>query len=331
MKNNKVFASLLLLILVFSNNTYSQNTIFHFIFFSREREGILDSSFYANPGIAGAQITYPWKRLEPVKDEYTFEEIEEDLTFLKSKGKKLFIQIQDVTFDSTIYAVPKYVLTDTIYHGGVNSQYDLNTMGKPVKAGWVSRRWDPQVAGRFNILLKKLAEQFDGRIEGINLQETSVEFPKEKELIPDGFTSSKYVEAIKKNMLELRTCFKKSVPLLYANFMPGDSDEELKELYEYAKEIKIGMGGPDIKVYRPFQMANSYPMIRNLSGIVPTGVAVQEGNYSVINPKTGKQVTVPEILAFAQNYLKLNYVFWCTEEPYYSGQVLPLLRSINDR
>jgi hypothetical protein len=328
MKNNKVFASLLLLVLVFSKNTYSQNKISNFVFFSRAREGILDPSFYLNPGIAGAQITYPWKRLEPRKDEYSFEEIEEDLTFLKSKGKKLFIQIQDVTFDSTMYAVPKYVITDTIYHGGVNSQYGLSTMGKQAKAGWVSRRWDPQVAGRFHILLKKLAEHFDGRIEGINLQETSVEFPMDKELIPDGFTNSKYVEAIKKNMLELRTCFKKSVPLLYANFMPGDSNEELKEIYEYAKEIKVGMGGPDIMVYRQFQMANSYPLIRNMSGIAPTGMAVQEGNYSVINPKTGKQVTIPEILDFAQNYLKLYYIFWCTEEPYYSGKVLPMLRSI---
>ena len=72
-------------------------------------------------------------------------------------------------------------------------------------------------------------------------------------------------------------------------------------------------------------MENSYPLIRNAHGIIPTGVAVQDGNYSIINPQTGKQVTVPEILAFAVDYLKLDYILWCTEEPFYSKEVLPLI------
>ncbi len=80
-------------------------------------------------------------------------------------------------------------------------------------------------------------------------------------------------------------------------------------------------------MYRKYQMENSYPLIRDLHGIVPTGVAVQHGNYDIINPKTGKQVTVPEILDFAENYLRLNYIFWFIQEPYYSQQVLPLLKS----
>jgi hypothetical protein len=64
-----------------------------------------------------------------------------------------------------------------------------------------------------------------------------------------------------------------------------------------------------------------------MAGIVPTGVAVQEGNYSVLNPQTNQPVTVPEILDFAQNYLLLTYIFWCREEPYYSQKVLRLIRS----
>jgi hypothetical protein len=317
---------LFLLFLGFPQMIYSQKTTKHFVFFSSDRELIRDSVFYTNIGISGAQITYPWKSLETQKDVYDFTEIEEDLLFLKSKGKKLFIQIQDVTFDSTLFAVPKYILTDTIYHGGVNSQYEINSNGISTKAGWVARRWDPAVAKRFHKLLTKLAKQFDGRIEGINLPETSVGFSEEQGLIPEGFSQVAYLEAIKNNMLVLKKSFKKSKPLQYANFMPGDSNEDLKKLYDYARQIKLGMGGPDIKVYKVFQMENSYPMIRNLDGIVPTGVAVQEGNYDVVNPKTGKQVTIPEILDFAINYLRLDYVFWCTEEPYYS-QVLQLLQS----
>ena len=62
-----------------------------FIFFSQEREDIRDSMFYNNAGVDGAQITYPWKTLERQKGEYDFSEIEEDLVFLKSKGKKNYL------------------------------------------------------------------------------------------------------------------------------------------------------------------------------------------------------------------------------------------------
>jgi hypothetical protein len=308
----------------------AQKTIRHFIFFSQEREAISDSAFLLNPNIAGAQITYPWKRLEPQKDKYDFSDIEHDLNFLESKGKKIFIQIQDVTFDSTFFAVPKYILTDPVYNGGVNSQYETTSGSKLIKAGWVARRWDPEVSERFLILLKKLAIQFDGRIEGINLPETAVDFPEKEELLPSGFTYKIYVDAIRKYMLALRTDFIKSTPIIYANFMPGDSKEGLIAIYDYAREIGLGVGGPDIMVYRKFQMKNSYPLIRNMSGIVTTGMAVQDGNYSVTDPNTGKQVTIPEIYDFAKNYLKLSYIFWCTEEPYYSKEVLPFIRSIND-
>ena len=98
--------SLILLMVQSVQNGFCQTGTKHFIFFSQDRENIHDSAFYSNPGISGAQVTYPWKRLEPRKDQYEFSEIEEDMNFLHSKGKKLFIQLQDVTFDSTRYAVP---------------------------------------------------------------------------------------------------------------------------------------------------------------------------------------------------------------------------------
>ena len=327
MKKYFIVSILIFLIIGFSQWGYSQKKVKHFVFFSRDRELIHNPTFFTNNGISGAQITYSWKQLENQKDVYDFTEIEEDLAFLKSKGKKLFVQLQDVTFDITRYAVPKYILTDTVYHGGANSQYELTKNNNYIKAGWVARRWDKNVAQRYHKLLIRLAKQFDGRIEGINLPETSVEFPKQKGLLPQGFSRNNNLEAIKENMLIIRKNFKKSIPIQYANFMPEDSHKDLKKIYDYAKKIKVGMGGPDIKVYKKFQMENSYPLLRSMAGIAPTGVAVQEGNYNEINPKTGKQVTVAEILDFAKNYLKLDYIFWGTEEPFYSKQVLPLLQS----
>ena len=57
----------------------------------------------------------------------------------------------------------------------------------------------------------------------------------------------------------------------------------------------------------------------------PAAIAVQDGNLADKNPKTGKVVTVDELYHFATEELHVNYIFWGTEEPYYSRDVLPYL------
>jgi hypothetical protein len=54
---------------------------------------------------------------------------------------------------------------------------------------------------------------------------------------------------------------------------------------------------------------------------------VQQGNYIYRNPKTGRRVTMAELVAFATEYLKVDYIFWCNEEPFYSEELIPFLRS----
>ena len=44
---------------------------------------------------------------------------------------------------------------------------------KAVPAGWMARRYDPAVQGRLYQLFAALGKKFDGRVEGINLAETS--------------------------------------------------------------------------------------------------------------------------------------------------------------
>jgi hypothetical protein len=119
----------------------------------------------------------------------------------------------------------------------------------------------------------------------------------------------------------------------YANFVPGewrpDQDKGyLTGVYNFAKSIGAAVGGPDLMPSRPGQMKSSYPLLRDAAGIVPTGLAVQDDNLAEINPKTGKQVTAAELLEFAQNDLKLDYIFWGNQEPYYSSEVIPMLRSL---
>ena len=317
----------------FTQLVYSQKAITHFIYFGIEREKINDSLFLNCKNASGAQIRYSWKMLEPKKDEYDFEMIKEDFTFLKAHHKELFIQLNDATFDSNRISIPKYLLEDSIYNGGASLQYEfIGDEQKPVKAGWTARRWDPAVRERFQKLFMALGKEFDGKIAGINLQETAIGIG-ERPLRPKGFSFEIYRDGILDNMKALKKAFPKTDVIQYANFMPGGyihggNPDLLKSVYEFARKNNIGVGGPDILVYKPGQMRNSYGLIRDAAGIVPTGVAVQDGNYDHINPKTEKQVTVREIYEFARDYLKLKYVFWCTEEPYYSRDVIPFLNRV---
>ena len=305
----------------------------HYVFFGQDREKIKEaSSFLDNKAFEGAQVAYSWRQLEPDKDHYDFSAVREDLTFLTSKGKKLFIQIQDVTFSESRINVPKYLLSDPQYNGGADRQYRNITDGDEQHAvveGWMARRWDPAVQERFHKLLAALGKEFDGRIRGINLAETSMEVGVSGLLFPRGFSFKIYRDAIITNMKALKRAFPKSVTVQYANFMPGEQMHRvsyLRDVYEAAVKSKVGVGGPDLLPYRPWQMMNSYPLIRAAAGRVPVGIAVQDGNYDDRHPKTGGRITVPELLKFATKYLKVDYIFWCTQEPFYSQELIPFLK-----
>jgi hypothetical protein len=308
--------------------------VHHYVFFNRDRQRIAEPTFLEMKRLEGAQLKYTWRELEPAKAGYDFSSIRHDLMFLKAKGKKLFIQLQDVSFDPSIVNVPRYLLDDPRYHGGADKQYSIQGEDEEhaVPEGWVARRWDPAVQERWHQLLSALGREFDGHIEGINLAETAVSFGESGRLFPQGFTPALYRDAVLTNMLALKRAFPKSVALQYANFMPGEwlpgkDHSYLRSVYQRAKEWKIGVGGPDLLPYQPGQLHHCYPLLKESAPSVPTAIAVQEGNYQHKNPKTGQAVTISELVQFATDQLKVNYIFWCTQEPFYSKKLMPFLQT----
>ncbi|HEV8292459.1 MAG TPA: hypothetical protein VGP94_11070, partial [Tepidisphaeraceae bacterium] len=199
----------------------------HYVFFNRDRERISEASFLETRAIEGAQLKYSWRQLERGEGGYDFSEIQHDLAFLKSKGKALFIQIQDASFDPAIVPIPQYLLKQPQYHGGADRQYNIfgddEAHAKP--AGWVARRWDPAVRDRFGKLLVALGKEFDGQIEGINLPETAVDFGESGLLFPNGFNPQNYRDAIISNMTALKQAFPTSITMQYANFMPEEKGD----------------------------------------------------------------------------------------------------------
>ncbi len=177
-----------------------------------------------------------------------------------------------------------------------------------------------------------MGTHFDGKIEGINTEETAVDFGK-RPLHPSGFTFYRYKKILIENLTVLKKAFPKSTVIVYANFMPGgylpyQDSSYLEDIYHFATENKLRVGGPDLLPYKPGQMNNSYGFIRNAGKKVPTGVAVQDGTYKYINPKTKNEITAKEIYSFGKVFLGLTYIFWGSEEPFLYSEIIPFLQSL---
>ena len=310
----------------------------NFVYFGRDRSRISDAEFLATDSAIGAQLKYTWRELEPERDRYDVRLILDDLAFLEQHGKRLFIQLQDLSFDNDIVNVPDYLREDPAFGGGVARKYEFedDDESRPVPDGWVARRWDPAVRERFSELLRALGRELDGRIEGLNFAETSIEFGESGELHPPGFSYHSYFEGVKDLMSAARDAFRESRVIQYANFMPGEwlpgnDHGYLRGVYAHADRIGAGIGGPDLLPHRRWQRIHSYKLIAARSPNTVAGIAVQWGNLEDQNPTTGRRVTVDELYTFAREQLRVDYIFWGTQEPYYSEEILPYLHELDAR
>lgn len=307
----------------------------HYVFYGLDRERITQPTFVDTPRLVGAQLKYRWRELEPRRGGYDFSTIRHDLAILGRQGKALFIQLQDVSFVEAHPNVPDYLLEEADFHGGVAAQYfhPDNDTSRVAFDAWVPRRWDPAVRARLTALFEALAVEFDGAIAGINFAETSIGFGSAGEP-PEGYTPAAYHEAICDLMRSARAAFTKSDLLIYANFMPGESLPEddkgyLKGVYRLADSLGVGVGGPDLLPKRWYQRQHSLPLIAARAQGTVAGMAVQDGNLADVDRGTGERVTVEELAAYARDPLHLDYLFWGTEEPYWSEEIVPYLRSSN--
>lgn len=306
----------------------------NYIYFGLDRARIEEVEFLSNQGVTGVHLKYTWKELEPTRDRYEFNAPTNDLEYLERHGKRLFIQLQDVSFDTARINVPDYLLDDPAFNGGAAIHYDGHDEVGPVAEGWVSRRWDPAVRDRIERLLRALAAEFDGRIAGLNLPETAIGFGGDPEFHPAGYSYDTYYEGILALMSAARDAFQQSDVIIYANFMPGEElpDEDhgyLKGVYAHADRIGMGVGGPDLLPHRWFQRQNSLPLIAARAPGTVAGVAVQWGNLEDMNRQTGKRVTVNELYDYARDELRLDYIFWGTQEPFYSKDILPFVERLD--
>src|SRR3990167_5600448 len=190
---------------IFIGNAYAMNPDIYLFLGSKSPQKY--KILLENKNIKGAQIIYSWKALEPEKNHYNFTPIKNDLKFLESIHKKLFVQIQDKSFDVKNIPIPAY-LQNKKYHYGVEKQVDFSGPEKPSGIGWVTKQWNPLVQKRFQKLIIALGKRYDGKIAGVNLSETAIDISNSK--INKKFCTA-YFQSILKNDVVLRLSFKKSI------------------------------------------------------------------------------------------------------------------------
>ncbi|KAL7804780.1 hypothetical protein V8C44DRAFT_352685 [Trichoderma aethiopicum] len=292
----------------------ASSTLQHWLYSSQVDEQSL--ALLDRPDIVGIQALYSWKSLEPSEGQYDFSAISEDYQKVLAKGKKFWIQLQDRTFSAGNDPVPKYMNTP-YYNNGSAPSCDGDSCDTDFEiTGWVAQQWNPRVRQRYQALLSALAGEFDGKVTGLNLAETSIAVDENA----NNYTNESYFLGELENAGYAAKVFKKSYAVQYVNFWPdgwNNTNNRFEDSFNYYAKHGVGVGGPDLIPNKPGQEANSYVYIPKYHCKVPIAVvAVQEKDLEEINQQTGKPFTKEEFVDFAVNELHVEIIFWAVETPW---------------
>ncbi|MBN1669641.1 MAG: sigma-70 family RNA polymerase sigma factor [Kiritimatiellae bacterium] len=275
-----------------------------------------------DPVLTGVMRSYAWAALEPSQGRYDFSAIESDLQYVESIGKRLFIVFKYKS-DSGIGndAIPAY-LHGPDYGGGVYVD---------TKNGRQAVRWNVNVQQRLFALIRALGARFDKEpcVEGISNVDTSVRMRLDEleayirqNPATQPYDDDAFIASIKAEMNAMKEAFPHSVAIYNIDFLPNQ--RRARELCEHALAVGVGIGGPVAVENRWLEMG-AYGHHAKLAGQVPLGNYMHWGGYGQ-RRADGTPVTVEEVLFFARDRLRLNYLFWQHREPQFTEQVLPALR-----
>jgi hypothetical protein len=118
--------------------------------------------------------------------------------------------------------------------------------------------------------------------------------------------------------------------------LPWEDKGFLKGVYQHGENIGVGLGGPDLMVWRKGQLNHTIAMMHEHEYSVPLGIAVQDGNYIgqtgadgaiADEVRTQRKNLVPMLYEFARDFMGVIYIFWANQEPYLEDDVLSCLHA----
>ena len=280
------------------------------------------------PALRGLQIRYHWAELELEENMYDFTSIEQLLAELTAQKKRLIILLQTKSFDPSTAFVPDYLKRE-------DGIFPFSSFGKKDIKGYNLKLWNPRVHDRLAALISALGKRFNSHpyFEGIGLTETAMGQPMVE--ITDNQMDNYYNNLLSINQ-QLRKHFPNTMTYQFTNY----PRPMLKSFVSKLREMGTGLGGPDIFLEEPGLHANEkrsakgvsakgvYHHYSELSGVVPLTPSVMQSNYvNTRHDNRGRAPTVAELLAFARDKLKANYIFW-TRAPGYFPKVLEVLNGL---
>ena len=276
------------------------------------------------PALRGIQIRYTWAELEPKRGVYDFTSIDQRLSELTALKKRLVILLDTKTFDTSTFPVPDYVNTIRFEWGKFAfSRYDNNT---PI--GYSTSLWNPHVHDRLAVLISKLGERYNSHpyFEGIGLSETSMG-------TPINTLSSTQVDGYYNNLLSLNQHMRQHFPNTMTFQVTNYPRHILEQFTNTLTAMGAALAAADVLIEdpglnmkdKPYTPDGVYSHFQKLTGIAPLAPAVMGQNYTNTRQDgTGYDPTVWELLLFARNNLKANYIFW-TRTPEHYEEVLQVL------
>lgn len=278
------------------------------------------------PALRGLQVRYTWRELEPQEGVYNFSSITQQLAELAEQNKRLIIlfELRSFSADTKQIPIPDYVKSEKYEEGA----YPFNSYGKSVVRGYGIKLWNQAVIDRLTLLIRALGEQFNSHpyFEGIGFTESAM--GQSKELTNDR------VDQFYKNLLrinkEARQYFPNTMTYQFMNY----PRRILGPFIATLKETGTALGGPDIFLEDPGlhdrkNPKGVYHYYPELSGIVPLTPSIQHQNYQATRGDwKGHAPEISELMAFARDTLKANYLFW-TRDPKYFPRVLQELNSLD--
>lgn len=275
------------------------------------------------PALRGIQISYSWPELEGAEGEYNFSSIAKRLSELSAINKRLVIVIDIKSSLGNLVkdgerTVPDYLRT-AMSEGGEFA------CGGPDHLGWNIKLWNPFVHERIIALVRALGQHFNSNphFEGIGLSETAITDP----ILPlTAIQKNNYYANLLSVQKQMRNYFPNTLTFQFISYPRSI----LESFTQNLNEIGSGLGGTNVY---PEYLISLYPIyppnvssyFQKYSGIMPIIQLVRQSNYENTRAdRTGYEPTVYELLSYARNSLKANYIFW-TRHPDYYRNVLEML------
>ncbi|MCP4000902.1 MAG: hypothetical protein GY727_08320 [Gammaproteobacteria bacterium] len=250
------------------------------------------------PGVAGLQIRYHWKWLEPNYNEYDFSAVEADLDLLAAQNKQLIVFIEDKTFNGEI-PTPLYL--------------QANYTAPNKAGGYTAIRWKPYVIERFSKLIDELGNRFDNHpaFEGVAIQESAHGFTQST-LNAYGYTPAIYRDALIETLLNAAESVPNSRAFWYMNFLPGNMSY-ISDIANAVAPAGVAMGGPDVLPDSHSLKTHTYPFYDEFNGKMTLFNSMQYNSYNHEHLDASYSTTywtMDELFQFARDELHVSYLFW---------------------